>query len=120
MPIVQSDVITAREKILLDADRDENERNRQYQLNLKKTEVEAKKLELQLRQQDRIRFERHQQKMATTELEIRRYEASWTNILRLPITIVKLPVYVLFGIAYIISILTKQELNDKFWSFIDK
>lgn len=118
MTMVASETISPRDKLLLDADRDENERNRQHALRLKELEVGAKKLELQLRQQDRIRFERHQNRMALIESDIRRYEASWTNILRLPVTLVKLPVYILFGVAYCISILTKQELPQNFWDFM--
>lgn len=118
MPIVTSDVMTAREKILLDADRDENERNRQHQERLKSLDIEAKKTELRLRQQDRIRYERHLQRMAVLEAETRHHEASWTNILKVPTTIIKLPVYMIFSIAYCISVVTKQELPAEFWKFI--
>lgn len=115
MPIVQSDIMSPREKILLDADKDENERNRQFQLKLKQTELESKKQELKLRQQDRIRYERHTQRMAILESDIRRHEASWTNIMRLPVTVVKLPVYIIFALAYCIGTITKQEFPADYW-----
>lgn len=110
--------MTPREKLLLDADRDENERNRLHSIKLRQMDIDAKKTELKLRQLDRIRNERNQLKLASIELETRRYQARWTNILSLPRTFILLPVYIIFGIAYCIGVLTKQELPDRFWNFI--
>lgn len=120
MPILQSDIMTAREKILLDTDLAENEKNRFHQLQLKQLDVDLKKSELKLRQEDRVKARLHNQRMAVLGAEQARYEASWQNVLRLPALIIKLPVYMLFGIAYIGYVVTKQEPPTEFWEFIGK
>lgn len=112
--------MTAREKILLDTDLAENERNRQHALAMKQFDVDLKKSELKLRQEDRVKERVHSQRMATLQTAQIRYEAGWQNILRLPLVIIKLPVYILFGIAYIVCIGTKQEPSTEFWKFIIK
>lgn len=52
------------------------------------------------------------------ELEVAKIEARWSSLFQVPILIIKLPVFILFGIAYICSIFTKTELPDDFWRFL--
>lgn len=52
------------------------------------------------------------------ELEVKKLEAKWTSWLKLPITIIKLPLLVLLGIAYIVSMFTKYEVPDEFWDML--
>lgn len=54
------------------------------------------------------------------ELEIAKIEAQWSSWLSLPKTIIKLPVYILFAIAYIITVSLKKEPSESFWKFINK
>jgi len=112
------ELMTAREKILLDMDRDENQKNRDHATELKRLDVELKKTELKLRQEEKARWQRHTLRMQVLQAEQARYEASWTAILKLPLSIIKLPVYLLFGIAYNIFVLTKQEPPAEFWKFL--
>lgn len=54
------------------------------------------------------------------DMEIARMEAKWTNILRLPIVIITLPIKVVLAIGYLIAVAKKQEPSDKFWDYLKK
>lgn len=60
----------------------------------------------------------HSKEMKQLELEIEKLEAKWSSWLKIPITIVKLPVLILFAIAYICSVFMKQEMPEEFWDFM--
>lgn len=60
----------------------------------------------------------HAKEMKVLELEVTRLEAKWSSWLKLPVTIIKLPVYVLFGIAFCIAQITKQEMPEQFWRLL--
>jgi len=89
MPIVTNEVLTPREAVLLEAEKEEGRLVREHQLDLKRLDIEATKL-----------------------------ETRWNIIFKIPLTIIKLPVYFLFGIAYIVSVGRKHELPDQFWNFM--
>lgn len=57
-------------------------------------------------------------RMKELDIEVQKLESKWSALLRIPITIIKLPVYVLFGIAYIVAVARKQEPSDNFWNFL--
>lgn len=57
----------------------------------------------------------HVQKTKALELEMAKLEVRWTSWLK---TIIKLPVYILFGIAFCISMITKKEMPEDFWRFL--
>lgn len=52
------------------------------------------------------------------ELEVAKIEAKWASWLKLPSQIIKLPLYVLLGIAYIVSMITKKEVPPAFWDLL--
>jgi hypothetical protein len=52
------------------------------------------------------------------DLEVAKIEARWSVLLKIPIIIVRLPILILFGIALIISVITKKDLPKEFWDFI--
>jgi hypothetical protein len=52
------------------------------------------------------------------ELALAKLEAKWSSWLKIPITIIKLPVLILFGIAYIVATARKHEPSAEFWKFI--
>jgi hypothetical protein len=56
--------------------------------------------------------------IAKLNLETDKLEAKWGAILKIPITIIKLPVYCLFGIAVIFSVVTKQKIDENFWRLL--
>lgn len=52
------------------------------------------------------------------DLELMRLEAKWSSWIKIPLTIVKLPVLLLFGIAQIVAVARKYELPEAYWRFI--
>lgn len=54
------------------------------------------------------------------ELEVTKIEARWTVLLKLPMLIVKLPVMLLFGLALIVSVITKKDLPREYWNYLNK
>ena len=52
------------------------------------------------------------------ELELTKVEMKWTQVYRIPTLIIKLPVYFLLGIAYVVGMARGIEPSDKFWDFI--
>lgn len=58
------------------------------------------------------------EKQAAYQLELAKYEAKWSSWLKLPITIIKLPVYCLFAFGYIIAVAKGKEPSENFWKFI--
>lgn len=60
----------------------------------------------------------HQKEMRLLELEVMKLEAKWSSWLKLPITIIKLPVLIVMAIGYCIAIARKHEPSDNFWRFL--
>lgn len=85
---------------------------------LKQIELEAKKAEIQGRLEAVKAARESQERIRNAELELARIEARWLSWLRIPVTIVKLPVYIVFGVAYCIAVARKHEPSDKFWQFL--
>jgi hypothetical protein len=57
----------------------------------------------------------HTQKVKAMEFESVKVEAKWTNILRVPLAIVRLPLLVVFGVAYCIAMIRDREPTEDFW-----
>lgn len=53
-----------------------------------------------------------------TEITLKTLQAKWNSWLQIPILIIKLPLYLLFGIAFVCSMFTKKELPKRYWDFI--
>lgn len=52
------------------------------------------------------------------ELEIARLETKWTQVWRLPLAIILLPVKFIMAFAIPISVITKKDLPDAYWRFM--
>lgn len=87
--IVENHELSPREHVLMEAEREENRLNREHAVTMKRLDLEVDKI-----------------------------EARWSILLKIPLLIVKLPVYMLFGIGYICSVLTHQEPSENFWKFL--
>lgn len=66
-----------------------------------------KRLELELAR------ENHQAEIKLKELELK-----ISSLLRIPILILKLPLFILLGIAYIVSVISKKENPKRFWDLL--
>lgn len=119
MPMLNSDVITPREQVQHDWEVDMWGKQAAHDLEKTKLQIEAKKLELQMRQEDAMKSRTHQEHMKDLEAEIRQYEAKWTQLLRVPVLIVKLPLFILFGIAFCIATTKGTEIsNNDYWKLL--
>lgn len=52
------------------------------------------------------------------EIEALKLESKITAWFTLPVKIIKLPVYLLFGVGYIIHSVKKTEPSESFWKFL--
>jgi hypothetical protein len=58
------------------------------------------------------------EKMKAMEFEIKKVEARWTQVFRIPLEIIKLPVRMILAVAIPISVITKTTLPKEFWEFM--
>lgn len=58
------------------------------------------------------------EKVKEMDLEVRKLEAKWSSLFRLPMSIIWLPIRFVMAFAIPISVITKKELPDKFWEFM--
>ncbi len=54
------------------------------------------------------------------ELKLKKLEVSWTQVFRLPMAVIMLPVRFLFVFGYIVHAIRKTEPSDKFWDYLTK
>lgn len=52
------------------------------------------------------------------ELEVMKQDQRWGSLLKIPITIIMLPVYFVLGLGFIAAMITKTEPGESFWSII--
>lgn len=57
-------------------------------------------------------------KMKELDIEVQKLETKFSSLLRIPITIVKLPLLILMGIAYIVHAIVKIEPSQDFWKLL--
>ena len=90
-----------------------------HDIKIHQLKLEGTKLELKLRQEDRLAARKHQQIMKELEAEIRGYEAKWGQILRVPVMIIKIPLYILLGIAFIVATAKGKEITQgDYWRLL--
>jgi hypothetical protein len=85
------------------------------------TRDELSPREIQLHQYEKEMFELQAQQVLSVkqiELELAKLESKLTSLLKIPLTLVKLPVYILFGVAYIVAVARKYEPGENFWRFL--
>ena len=82
---------------------------------MKEIELEGKRAELQAKLESAKASRESQERIKNAELELARIEARWLSWLRIPITVVKLPMYIVFGLAYCVTVARKYEPSGDFW-----
>jgi len=60
----------------------------------------------------------HAKAMKDKEITLAKLEAKWASWLSIPLRIIKLPVAILLGVAYIVSMFTKHEVEEDFWNWL--
>lgn len=77
--------------------------------------TDRERQEMEFQQQMFDRQAEHTQKVKAMELEVAKIEAKWSSLLKLPTTIVKLPLYIVLGVAICIALARKHEPSEAFW-----
>lgn len=73
-----------------------------------------------------LEYEKEQEKrqmeygaaMRDKDIELAKMEAKWSAWLRLPTIIIKLPLLLILGIAYIVHAIRGIEPSDNFWNLL--
>lgn len=63
-------------------------------------------------------LQEHAVTMKRLEIEEQKLEAKWGTWLRIPITIVKLPVFMIMAIGYTVAMARGTEVPEKFWKYL--
>lgn len=58
------------------------------------------------------------EKAKEMDIQLKRLEARWTQLWKLPMAIVWLPIRFVMAFAIPISVITKKELPKEFWEFM--
>lgn len=86
--------------MLMEAERDEARLSREHAITIKQLELAIKREDNQ------------------AKIELKKLEAKWSSLLKIPSLIIKLPILFILSIAYIFSVLLKQEPSKSFWSYL--
>ena len=60
----------------------------------------------------------HQIVMKKLDIEQQKLEARWASWLRIPLTIIKLPIYILLGVGFCIAMATGHKVSKSFWNYL--
>lgn len=111
--------VSPRESLLHEWEVEDWDKRARHDLTVQRMKIEEKKLETKLKQEDATKARRHQQNMKELELAIREEEARWSQIYRLPILLIKLPLFILFGIAFVVATARGEGVdNNDFWKLL--
>lgn len=90
MPLVQpSETLTPREAYMLEYEKDQEIRQIEFGLQMKRLDIEA-------------------DKVAT----------KWQSLFKLPVLLLRLPLLLILGVAYIVHVCLKREPSDNFWNLL--
>lgn len=60
----------------------------------------------------------HQLALKDKEIEVMKLEAKWSSLLKLPLTIIKLPLLLLFVIPLTVYAVKRQPIPEQYWSLL--
>lgn len=100
MAIESYDVMTPRESLEHEWRLEEFKKQSEHQLAMRRLELEVD------------RENNH------AMIEVKKLEAQFASWLKLPVLLVKMPLFILLGIAYVCSMFTKKEMPKRFWDLI--
>lgn len=101
MAIVESDMLTPRESVLMENERDEARLQREYAITMKQLDLALAK-------------EKYQ-----AQIELRKLEAKWSSLLKIPSLVIRLPILFILSISYIFAVIRKSEPSKSFWSYLN-
>lgn len=98
--IVENAQLSPREQVLMEAEKEENRLSREHAIQLKQ-------LELQLAREENA-----------SQIELKKLEAKWASWLKLPSLIIRIPLFILLGVAYIFAVCFKYQPQKRFWDLL--
>lgn len=63
-------------------------------------------------------LQEHAVTMKRLELETAKLDIKWATWLKIPMAIVKLPVYMIMAFGYVVAMARGKEVPDKFWDYL--
>ena len=60
----------------------------------------------------------HDLKVRAQELQILKTQTSWGILLKVPLTIIKLPLYIVLGIGFCVAMARGVEVGEDFWNLL--
>ena len=57
-------------------------------------------------------------KMKEMELELARLETKWSSWMKIPVTLITLPIKLVMALAYIVAMIRGKEPSEDFWKYI--
>lgn len=100
MPIYENMELSPKEHMMMEYQKDEARLGREHAITIKRLDIELAK------------------EKNSAEIELKKLEAKWSSWLRLPSMIIKWPLYVFFGVGYVVDCIKGNDPTNNFWKFI--
>jgi hypothetical protein len=92
--------LSPRESVLMEHESEQAKLAREHAVRMKELEIQLAK--------DKY----------TAEIELKKLEARWSSWLRLPSTVIKLPVYIILAFGYLLDSVRGNEPSKDFWKLL--
>lgn len=92
--------LSPRESVLMEHESEQTRLAREHSIKMKELEIELAR-------------ENHK-----ATLELKKLEAKWSSWLRIPLVIIKLPVYLILAVGYSFDALRGNEPSKEFWKLL--
>lgn len=100
MAIQEDTMLTPKESIILEHETEEARLAREHAVRMKQLDLELAR-------------EKYK-----AEIELKKLEAKWSSWLRIPLVIIKLPVYLLLGLGYLLDAIRGNEPPKDYWKLL--
>ena len=75
-------------------------------------------LEHEWRVEEQRIIQEHAVLMKRLDIEEQKLEAKWGSWLRIPLTVVKLPVYMIMALGYVVAMARGGDVPANFWTYL--
>lgn len=100
MLLAENTELSPREYVLMESQKEEARLAREHAVTIKQLELATV------------------QEKNAAEIELKKLEAKWSSLLKIPATIIKLPIYAVLSVGYIVYAIRGTEPGKSFWQLI--
>ena len=100
MAIQEQNLLTPRESVIMEHESEQARQAREHAVRMKELDLELAR-------------EKYR-----AEVELKKLEAKWSSWLRVPLVIIKLPVYLILAFGYIFDSLRGNEPSKDYWKLL--